>query len=129
MTVKELREMTGLSQKAFGKKYHIPTRTVENWEGGQRSPSETILYLLERVVMEDMNMIYAVIDDCLTKAASVWDTKFQTKDEAIQYADTEWKCLTEHDKNRRDAYYVATCELDEDGEIDWETIDPIKEYK
>ena len=53
MTIKELRTITGLSQRAFGKKYHIPTRTIEDWEGGRRKPSETILYLLERAVRED----------------------------------------------------------------------------
>ncbi len=50
MTVKELRELTGLTQAAFGAKYHIPKRTVENWETGSRKPTETILYLLERAV-------------------------------------------------------------------------------
>ena len=129
MTVKELRTLTGLSQAAFGKKYHIPKRSIENWEGGQRSPSETILYLLERAVMEDENMTYVLIDDCTSKAASVWDTKFQTRDEALKHAEAEWKALTDHDKARRDAYYVATCLLDEDGEVDWETVDPIKEFK
>ena len=69
--VKELREMTGLSQKAFGKKYHIPTRTVENWEGGQRSPSETIVYLLERAVKEDYKMKYKRILLKLISALSV----------------------------------------------------------
>jgi len=56
MTVKELRTMTGLTQKAFAEKYHIPKRTLENWEGGSRKPSETILYLLERAVKEDSKM-------------------------------------------------------------------------
>lgn len=54
MTVKELRQITGLTQKAFAEKYHIPKRTLENWEGGQREPSETILYLLKRAVTEDV---------------------------------------------------------------------------
>lgn len=53
MTIKELRMITGLSQKAFGEKYHIPKRSIENWEGGQRAASDTILYLLTRVVRED----------------------------------------------------------------------------
>ena len=56
MTIKELRQITGLSQKAFGEKYHITKRSIENWEGGQRKPSETILYLLERAVKEDYKM-------------------------------------------------------------------------
>lgn len=74
-------------------------------------------------------MVYVIIDDCLTKRASIWDTKFQTKEEAIEYADAEWKALTDHDKKDRDDYYVASVELDSDGEIDWNTLEPIKEYK
>ena len=53
MTVKDLRTITGLTQAEFGKRYHIPKRSVENWEGGTRKPSGTILYLLERAVKED----------------------------------------------------------------------------
>ena len=38
MTTKEqmlaIRRSTGLSQAAFGKRFGIPTRTVENWESG-----------------------------------------------------------------------------------------------
>lgn len=127
--IKELRRITGLSQKAFGEKYHIPTRTVENWEAGSRKPSETILYLLERAVREDSSMTYVIIDDCTSKTATVWDVKFQTKEEAMQEAKAEWDALTDHDKARRDAYYVAVCRLDEDGEIDWDTVDPIITYK
>ena len=54
MTIKEMRTATGLTQKAFSEKYHIPKRTLENWEGGTRKPGETILYLLERAVREDL---------------------------------------------------------------------------
>ena len=129
MTIKELRAITGLSQRAFGEKYHIPTRTIENWEGGTRKPSETILYLLERAVREDYNMVYVIIDDCLSRKAAIFDERFDTKEEALQTAEAEWKSFTERDKNSRDAYYVATCTLDEDDEIDWDSINPIVEYK
>ena len=129
MTIKELRSMTGLTQKAFAEKYHIPKRTLENWEGGQREPTETILYLLERAVKEDYKMTYVIIDDCTTSRATLWDTKFKTEKEAIQEAESEWEHLTRHDKGERDAYYVAACTLNEDGEIDWDTVDPIITYK
>lgn len=129
MTVKELRQLTGLSQKAFGEKYHIPKRTVENWESGQRNPSETIIYLLERAVKEDYNMKYIVIDDCTTKRASVYEELFDSEQSAAQYAESEWGRLTVHDKNDRDAFYLAACSLDDDGGIDWDSIEPIKEYK
>ena len=74
-------------------------------------------------------MTYVIIDDCTSKAATVWDTKFQTKEEAMQEAEAEWGALTDHDKGERDAYYVAACTLNEDGEIDWDTVETIKTFK
>ena len=53
MTIKELRALTGLSQKAFSDKYEIPKRTIEDWETGRRTPPEYVTKLLERVVKED----------------------------------------------------------------------------
>lgn len=53
MTIKEIRSITGLSQTAFGERYHIPMRTIQNWEGGQRECPEYVSLLLERVVKED----------------------------------------------------------------------------
>ena len=53
MTIKEIRAVTGLSQTAFGERYHIPMRTIQNWEGGQRVCPEYVRLLLERVVKED----------------------------------------------------------------------------
>lgn len=54
MEVKELRMLSGLSQKAFSDKYKIPKRSIENWEGGKRNPPEYVISLLERVVREDI---------------------------------------------------------------------------
>lgn len=56
MDIKELRKLTGLSQTAFGEKYDIPMRTIQNWEKGVRIPPTYVLKLLERVVKEDYNM-------------------------------------------------------------------------
>lgn len=54
MTIKELRTLTGLSQKAFSDKYEIPKRTIEDWEAKRRTPPEYVIKLLERVVKEDL---------------------------------------------------------------------------
>ena len=51
--MKHIRALTGLSQAKFGKLYHIPTRTIEEWEAGRRNPPEYVKRLLERVVRED----------------------------------------------------------------------------
>lgn len=53
MTIKDIRALTGLSQAAFAEKYHIPKRTYESWEMGQRTPPEYVVELLEyRIIHE-----------------------------------------------------------------------------
>lgn len=47
MTIKELREASGMTQKAFAEYFRIPKRTVENWEGGQRECPAYLLELME----------------------------------------------------------------------------------
>lgn len=53
MTVKEMRELLGLSRVAFSRKYKIKLRTLENWEYGKSECPEHVLYLLERCVIAD----------------------------------------------------------------------------
>ena len=38
MTIREIRESTGLSQQKFGDALGVPLRSVQNWEGGQNAP-------------------------------------------------------------------------------------------
>ena len=47
MTVKELREQTGLSQQKFGEYFGIPYRTIQNWEAGKNECSQYILDMME----------------------------------------------------------------------------------
>lgn len=54
MTIRELRKMTGLTQKEFGIKYGIPRRNIENWENGVVDCKAYILNLLEFRVMADL---------------------------------------------------------------------------
>lgn len=53
-TVQELREMLGISRIDFSKKYHIPLRTLESWEWGERNTSLWVLELLNRVILDDI---------------------------------------------------------------------------
>ncbi len=50
MTIKELRESTGLSQSKFAEKYHIPVGTLQHWEQGVRKPPEYVVYLLSEIL-------------------------------------------------------------------------------
>ena len=53
MSIKELRNITGLSQQKFGDLYGIPLHTIQNWEYGVNKCPDYTLKLLERVVKED----------------------------------------------------------------------------
>lgn len=53
MTIKEMRVLLQFSRTEFSRHYHIPLRTLEDWESGKRNPPNYVLELLERVVKED----------------------------------------------------------------------------
>ena len=63
MEIKEIRSRLGLSLRAFGERYKIPLRTLENWEGGQRTPPDYVLALLESKVKNDL-LIIKVANGC-----------------------------------------------------------------
>ena len=53
LTVTQMREYLGLNKTQFAKKYDIPSRTLDAWESGERTPAPYVLKLLERIVKED----------------------------------------------------------------------------
>lgn len=50
MKIKELRQLTGLSQTQFAKKFHIPANTVRGWEQEKRSPPEYVPEMIEEII-------------------------------------------------------------------------------
>ena len=58
MQLKDIRQKTGLTQKAFAARYHIPLQTLKQWEcapgsKSYRTPPEYILYMVGRLVEID----------------------------------------------------------------------------
>ena len=53
---------------------------------------------------------------------------FDAKDEALEQAERDWDRLTTYDKNLHTEFAVCSCET-EDGIIDWDTVNIIKDYK
>lgn len=53
MNIKELREKTGLTQKAFGEWLNIPKRTIEDWETGKRVPPPYVVELISYRIEHD----------------------------------------------------------------------------
>ena len=61
MTIKQLRETTQMTQKAFAEYFGIPKRSVENWEGGQRECPQYLLDLMKyKLKNEGFNPPYIV---------------------------------------------------------------------
>jgi DNA-binding transcriptional regulator YiaG len=53
MTIKEIRQSTGLSQAKFSEALGIPTRTLQKWEIGERSCPEYVVELIAYRVKHD----------------------------------------------------------------------------
>lgn len=54
-TIREIRNYTGLTQRQFSEYTHIPRRTLEQWETGERTPPAYLLGLLSRAIREDVD--------------------------------------------------------------------------
>ena len=54
MEIRQLRMQLGDTQSEFAARYHIPFRTVQNWETGTRIPPLYLTELLENKVNEDL---------------------------------------------------------------------------
>lgn len=54
MRIRELRTQLGMTQSEFATRYHIPFRTVQNWESDVRRPPDYVLKLLESRIQSDL---------------------------------------------------------------------------
>lgn len=50
MTIKELRQQTGLTQAEFANKFNIPVKSLQNWEIGRTSPPVYIPEMIETIL-------------------------------------------------------------------------------
>lgn len=57
MEFKELRKLSGMTQKAFAEYFEIPKRTIESWDMGERKCPEYLLKLME----------YKLVNECKIK--------------------------------------------------------------
>lgn len=58
MNIKEIRLKTNMTQREFAEYLNIPQRTIENWEGGQRTPPEYVIELIKyKIEKEILNLL------------------------------------------------------------------------
>lgn len=71
---------------------------------------------------------YIVIDDTTSKRSTMETYVFDSEKEAIKKAEELISYLTKKEIEETDEFYVGVGEVDEDGEIDFDSIDAIKTY-
>jgi putative transcriptional regulator len=49
-----IRGLLGISRAEFSRRYHIPVRTLEDWDAERKHPPAYVMELLERAVLEDI---------------------------------------------------------------------------
>ena len=56
--IRELRNATGLTQKAFSELYGIPVSTLRKWEQGESSPPDYVIRLLARALSQNKPVLH-----------------------------------------------------------------------
>lgn len=89
-SIKELRQITNLSQKEFGNKYKIPLKTIQNWESDtDKSASRTcppyVVYLLAKTIVNEYSECHLndKLDNLIIHGTITLD---QRRESALRYA-------------------------------------------
>lgn len=53
-TVKQLREITNMSQRDFAKRFSIPVRTLQEWEQGRSNPPVYVIEMLREIISSNL---------------------------------------------------------------------------
>lgn len=69
---------------------------------------------------------YAVIS---CKGRDEFVDVYDDREEALLRGEMEWNHLCKWDKKHYEYFYVAECELDEEGSVIYESIDVIRTFK
>ena len=50
MTIRDLLQKHGLTQKALSLRFDIPLRTIENWSTGVRTPPDYLVKMMDELL-------------------------------------------------------------------------------
>ena len=91
MTIKELRQLAGMTQKGFSKILGIPKRSIENWEAGSRQPPEYLVKLIEYKLRNEQLIPLergggAITNIHMTVREYIMQTIRECEEKRVQYA-------------------------------------------
>lgn len=55
MNIKELRKKTHMTQAAFANRFHIPLRTLQEWEQGRSTPPQYVIPMIREVMLRSQS--------------------------------------------------------------------------
>ena len=71
---------------------------------------------------------YIIVDDTTSKRSTMETYVFDSEKEAIEKAEQIMSYLTKKEIEETDEFYVGIGEVNEDGEVDFDSIDAIRVY-
>lgn len=77
-SMKQLREITGLTQRMFSYRFNIPLDSVINWENRRRKPPVYVVEMLERIISLDWAESYNSYPSKLDMARKEFLEKLKT---------------------------------------------------
>ena len=124
ITIKELRENTGLTQKAFAARYGIPVGTLRRWEQGESRPSSYVLGMLSMLLPSPekySEVIKAPNGDEYfydKNAGSITDLRGNTIQVGISLEGVKRENLPLYVKDMFDSFYEICAKFEKDCEYD-----------
>lgn len=118
-----VRRRYGLSRKELSTLLNVPYSTLTRWElETSKCPDYVEDLIIYKVVNEMKNRKnekeYFIID--IIRNGDIWgtDKPYTSYQEAREEGQRQWEHLTQHDKNRRVEFCIATGNTDDNGYLD-----------
>lgn len=70
--------------------------------------------------------MYALVDR--RESGDMFESIFKDLEVALKKSEEDWSHLTNSEKKKVAEFYLCECEVDEDGCIDFETVEVIKDW-
>lgn len=131
ITIKEIRNSTGLTQRAFSEKFEIPLSTLRKWEQGETKPAPYIIKMLSQLLPLSEEYAETITTTDGTKyyydsnANEIIDSKGNAIHIIVSLKGVKRENLPLYVKDMFDSYYEIIsrfekdCEFDKKEEIIW----------
>lgn len=103
--LKETRKAMKMKQKDFAKKYHIPVRTLQNWENRITEPPKYILWMIDQIIILENEL------ENIKGGQLLLDPEQETAAEETKSTDTGRKQIFKDIKETLEYYNELSCKI------------------